>query len=97
MSADEKYLELKSLIGFGGETGQGLIKHPNGIHSLYPLGATVVIRNDKDKNDVSFLRGHTDIITCLAISKCGKYVASGQQTHMGFQASIVFNQCGYEQ
>jgi WD40 repeat protein len=40
------------------------------------------------KNQV-FLQGHTNMVSCIAISKCGKFIASGQQTHMGFQADII--------
>ena len=62
--------------------------HPNGQHLLYPLGSTVVIK-DIQSGKQFFLRGHTDDITCVALSKDGSIVASGQKTHMGFTASII--------
>jgi cilia- and flagella-associated protein 52 len=36
-----------------------------------------------------FLASHDNEITCIAISSCGKYVASGQSTFLGFQAPII--------
>ena len=32
-----------------------------------------------------FLTGHTNNVSCLAVSKSGRYLASGQITHMGFK------------
>eukprot|EP00128_Syssomonas_multiformis_P006655 Colp12_sorted_trinity150504_noHs@14952 len=82
-------LVLESIIGFGGTVSGGLIVHPNKKQIIYPLGATVVIRDIKDSSKQSFLQGHTNTVSCIAVSKSGKYVASGQITHMGFQASII--------
>ncbi|KAI9140685.1 WD40-repeat-containing domain protein [Paraphysoderma sedebokerense] len=81
-------LQLKSIIGFGGSVPQGLISHPDGVHHIYPLGSNLVIQ-DKTTGQQTFLQGHTNLITCVAVSKSGKYVASGQVTHMGFQADII--------
>ncbi|KAJ1565137.1 Cilia- and flagella-associated protein 52 [Nowakowskiella sp. JEL0078] len=67
----------------------GLLKHPDGIHTVYSLGSTVVINNTKKSNIQVFLQGHTNVISCLAISKSGRFIASGQITHMGFQADII--------
>lgn len=38
------------------------------------------------------LSGHKDrclAVSCLAVSKSGKYLASGEKTHMGFQADVI--------
>jgi WD40 repeat protein len=68
-----------------GSVSQGLLKHPDGVHTIYCLGSTVVINDSKKPNSQEFLQGHTNVISCLAVSKTGKYIASGQVTHMGFQ------------
>ena len=36
-----------------------------------------------------FLRGHDNDVSVIRVSNSGKYVASGQKTHMGFQAEII--------
>jgi cilia- and flagella-associated protein 52 len=58
--------------------------HSDGVHQIYSLGSTVVI-HDPRVGSQEFLHGHTDMVTCISLSKCGKYIASGQVTHMGFQ------------
>ncbi|KAJ3331476.1 Cilia- and flagella-associated protein 52 [Blyttiomyces sp. JEL0837] len=88
-SSDFQNLRLESIIGFGGAVNQGLIKHPNGFHTIYCLGSTVVINDSRTANSQEFLQGHTNVISCLAVSKSGNYIASGQVTHMGFQADII--------
>eukprot|EP00842_Homolaphlyctis_polyrhiza_P004180 jgi/Hompol1/4763/HPOL_003861-RA len=88
-TSDFQALKLDSIIGFGGTVMGGLIKHPNGIHTIYSLGSTVVINDSKKKNSQEFLQGHTNVVSCIALSKCGGLVASGQVTHMGFQADII--------
>ncbi|NXP07414.1 CFA52 protein, partial [Thinocorus orbignyianus] len=66
----------------------GLICHPDNEHILYPLGSTVVIQ-ELDSKKQTFLRGHTDNVSCLVVSKDGAYVASGQVTFMSFKADII--------
>ncbi|ORY53214.1 WD40 repeat-like protein [Rhizoclosmatium globosum] len=89
--SDFKSLKLESIIGFGGSVHSGFHKHPDGIHTIYSLGSTVVIDEAKSKrpNSQEFLQGHTNVVSCLSVSKSGKYIASGQITHMGFQADII--------
>ena len=67
--------------------------HPDACHMIYPLGNTIVIEDlmatKQDKSRQEFLVGHTDNVSCIAVSKSGRYVASGQSTHMGFKADII--------
>jgi WD40 repeat protein len=78
-------LALEVCVSYIGHVRGGLIKHPNGIHMIYSLGSTVVINDPKKKDSQEFLQGHTNVVSCISVSKCGKYIASGQTTHMGFQ------------
>mmetsp|Transcript_7857 Transcript_7857/g.22457 ORF Transcript_7857/g.22457 Transcript_7857/m.22457 type:complete len:631 (+) Transcript_7857:239-2131(+) len=87
MSSDA--LNLRAVIGFGGTVPDGLVLHPDGQTVIYPLGSTIVLRNKEDPSQQSFLQGHDDTVSCLALSPSGKYLASGQQTHMGFVANII--------
>ncbi|KAM6344539.1 cilia- and flagella-associated protein 52 [Alca torda] len=81
-------LELRAAIGFNGHIICGLICHPDKEHILYPLGCTIVIQ-ELDSKKQTFLRGHTDNVSCIVVSKDGVYVASGQVTFMGFKADII--------
>jgi len=81
-------LRLDAAIGFGGKVTGGLHIHPDGKHILYALGSCVVIREIGNPRATQFLMGHDDKVSCIAVSRSGKYVASGQITHMGFQADI---------
>lgn len=55
-----------------------LIYTTDGKFLVYSLGLAVVLR-DLRSGAQAFLRGHTDVITCLAISHDGSRLASGQQ------------------
>ncbi|CUG89220.1 WD40 repeat-containing protein, putative [Bodo saltans] len=91
MAADLEHkprLVLESVVGFGGTVEGGLHIHPDGKHLLYPLGTCIVVREIGNPKATGFLNGHSDKISCLAVSNSGRYVASGQSTHMGFQADI---------
>lgn len=56
-----------------------LIYTTDGKYLIYSLGLAVVVKDIK-RNTQCFLRGHTDVITCLAISNDGSKLASGQQS-----------------
>ncbi|KAI3387679.1 hypothetical protein SNEBB_005282 [Seison nebaliae] len=81
-------LELSSAIGFDGTIPRSLKLHPNDTHLVYPLGCNIIIE-DLRSTQQFFLMGHDNNITCLTISTTGKYLASGQETHMGFKADII--------
>ncbi|NXO05333.1 CFA52 protein, partial [Rhinopomastus cyanomelas] len=81
-------LELLAAIGYNGHVPCGLICHPDMEHVLYPLGCTVIIQ-ELDSKKQTFLHGHTNNVSCVAVSRNGKYIASGQVTFMGFKANII--------
>ncbi|NXN25863.1 CFA52 protein, partial [Nycticryphes semicollaris] len=76
------------LLSLAGHIVCGLICHPNKEHILYPLGCTIVIQKLDNKKQ-TFLRGHTNDISCLVLSKDGVYIASGQVTLMNRQADVI--------
>ena len=84
-------LELQAVLGFSGKVPLGLHWHPNGTHIVYPLGSTVVIKSLTDGSQ-SFLTGHTDPITSVALSSCGRYIASGQRTVYGKKVRALFRE-----
>jgi len=76
------------VIGFKGNVIEGIILHPDNEHLIYPLGSTIIIRHIISRVQ-SFLRGHDNDISVMTLSKSGKYLASGQKTHIGFQADVI--------
>ncbi|KAM7333612.1 hypothetical protein ACRRTK_006932 [Alexandromys fortis] len=81
---DVAELELEAVIGFNGHVPNGLKCHPDQEHLIYPLGCTVLIQAI-NTNEQKFLHGHGNNVSCVAISKEGDYIASGQVTFMGFK------------
>ena len=70
-----------------------MLVHPDACHLIYPLGNTIVIEDltatNQDQSRQEFLSGHTNNVSCIAISKSGRFLASGQVTHMGFKADVI--------
>merc|ERR1712072_1516416 len=89
LSMEPKQLQLDAVIGFEGGVQNGLIFHPDGQHLIYPLGQTIVIRDLATSHSQRFLHGHADKVSTVTLSPCGRYLASGQVTHMGFTAPIL--------
>lgn len=85
---DQPLLHLQNMIGFGGAVPSGLKVHKDQKHLVYSVGCTIVIE-DITSGRQEFLSGHTNNVSCIAVSKSGRYIASGQVTHMGYQADII--------
>eukprot|EP00750_Incisomonas_marina_P001963 INCI11854.1.p1 GENE.INCI11854.1~~INCI11854.1.p1 ORF type:complete len:650 (-),score=121.45 INCI11854.1:1736-3685(-) len=88
MAAEPKILDLQSIIGFEGRVRDGLVYHPDGEFILYPLGATIVVKNIRTGAQ-EFLDGHTNAVSCLALSHDGTKLASGQVADSGFAAEVI--------
>jgi WD40 repeat protein len=86
--ANLENLELETAIGFEGKVPNGLRTHPDRMHMVYAIGCNVVIENLQTRHQ-EFLIGHNNSISCIAVTKDGRYVASGQNTYMGFKADII--------
>ena len=81
---------LHGVIGFNGSVPRGVLLTGSGSNErlLYPLGSTVVIKH-LATNAQSFLSdGHDRDISALALSPCGRLLASGQLTHLGFVSTV---------
>lgn len=71
-----------------GNAMKGLKVHPGGKHMIYPFGIKVAVVHMETKVH-RYLEGNTNIITSVAVSKSGKFVAAGQVNHMGFKVSSM--------
>ncbi|KAK0095663.1 hypothetical protein PV326_007707 [Microctonus aethiopoides] len=85
---DIKDLEVVGIIGFDGITKHGLQLHPDNEHLIYSTGHKITIKNIEN-NTQDFLSGHTNVVTTISVSPCGKYIASGQLTHLEFKAMVI--------
>lgn len=72
-------VELEHAIGFTGGVANSLHLLPDGQHIVYISGACVVLASLADPHEQSFLRGHTEPISCLTVSADGRLAASGQR------------------
>ena len=79
-------MELEHSIGFCGKFRGALHLHPTDNTVVFAQGGFVVIGNLHDAHDQKFLRGHDDQISCLALSKNGNLIASGQT---GERADVI--------
>ncbi|XP_020710448.2 cilia- and flagella-associated protein 52 [Athalia rosae] len=85
---DVNDLQLEGIVAFDGITKKGLQLHPDNEHLIYPMGNKVTIKNIKSGKQ-KFLTGHTNVISAVCVSPCGKYVGSGQINHVGFKAMVI--------
>ena len=82
-------LKLVSTIGFSGRPHGALIAHPNGTHIIYPLGSILVVMVKGKPTTQRFLSGHTAEITAVAVSRSGRYIASGQYSPIDQESTII--------
>ena len=77
MASTYPALELQAVVGFGGKVPNGLLCHPDGVHLIYPLGSTIVVKNTV-LGTQTFLQGHSNMVSCMELSRDGCKLASGQ-------------------
>ncbi|XP_024535234.1 cilia- and flagella-associated protein 52 [Selaginella moellendorffii] len=82
-------LPLGSVIGYSGTVPGGMVLHPDKSTLVYALGTCIVLRHRGDDHNQEFLQGHSNKVSCLAISRSGKYLATGQVSYMGFTTTII--------
>ncbi|GBG29146.1 Guanine nucleotide-binding protein subunit beta-1 [Hondaea fermentalgiana] len=69
--------ELEHAIGYSCTEQPSLHIHPRTNEFVYASGSSVVSRDFDDPHQQSFLRGHDASLACLALSRRGTFVASG--------------------
>jgi cilia- and flagella-associated protein 52 len=65
---------------------QGAAFHPDNQKYVFAAGATVVIADLLDPHNQQFLRFHSDTVNAIAVSACGRFIASGQ---IGEQSDVI--------
>lgn len=84
--ADQGGIELEHAIGYSAEFLNSIIIHPNLQNYVYITGACVIICEIDNLQGQTFLRGHDDKVTCVAVSADGFLLASGQR---GYNSDVI--------
>jgi len=71
-------LDFEHFVGINAIPG-GAKFHPNGNDYVYPAGGNLIVGDLTDPHKQDFLRAHNDYVTCVAVSKSGQLLASGQR------------------
>lgn len=79
-------LELEHAVGCNVEFKAICHLHPNGKDYVKAVGGVVIVGDLSDPHEQSFLKGHDDFVTCVAVSNRGHLAASGQQ---GANADVI--------
>lgn len=80
-------LELEHAIGYSGNLSNSIYLHPQIKNKfIYPTGASVVLSDLSDEHDQKFFWGHDSNVSCIAYSKSGNLVATGQY---GFNSDVL--------
>jgi len=81
-------LNIKTAVGFNGNVPGGLKYTTCGGFIVYPLGSYIVMKNLKNDR-LSFIDGHTQPVTCIAISHDGRTMVTGEQNIPGKKADCI--------
>lgn len=86
-------MELEHVIGYAGNFANTCAFHPTQRDStVYSIGATLIVGNRTDPHKQTFVQGHDADISSIALSRDGKYIASGQlgsRRHAGNAAPVL--------
>ena len=80
MESANEHLSLEANIGLNCISKNCLLIHPSETYMIFALGSMVVVRSVSDDKD-KYLRGHSAIVHCLAVSSRGNLIASGEAHH----------------
>ena len=64
--------KLEHGMGYNGLLPNSLLLHPNLVEYVYIAGGVIIIAEMNDPNKQKLLRGHDDVVTCIALSHNGK-------------------------
>jgi WD40 repeat protein len=70
-------VELDHAIGFSGKVLDSALLHPNAKDYVLLAGCSIVVGDLTDPHNQNFLTAHDDLITCIAISYQGRFIATG--------------------
>eukprot|EP01001_Neometanema_parovale_P009820 NODE_605_length_2257_cov_149.870197_g575_i0.p1 GENE.NODE_605_length_2257_cov_149.870197_g575_i0~~NODE_605_length_2257_cov_149.870197_g575_i0.p1 ORF type:complete len:662 (-),score=116.64 NODE_605_length_2257_cov_149.870197_g575_i0:169-2154(-) len=73
-------VELEHAMGYNGRYPKTLEFHParEADIAVLPIGKLLLLSDLNDPHKQSILRGHDSEITCVAVSKSGRFICSGQ-------------------
>ena len=77
-------LERLAVLSGGAPT----LAHPDGAHVVSSSGSSVVVRC-LATGGCSFLQAHSAAVSCIALSPCGGWLASGQHAAPGVKEAIA--------
>ncbi|OAF71033.1 WD repeat-containing protein 16 [Intoshia linei] len=81
-------LKFGGMIGFNAGIIDGLLIHPNNKYFIYSVGCSVIIESIVEREQ-TFISKHKNNISCISVSKCGRFIGSGDQTHRGFKSELI--------
>ena len=89
-AAEVATMHPDACLGFSGGVLGGLhsVTYAGEPFVCFPLGAMVVVKHATKRDGVCFLRGHTQAVSCVAVSHDGCRLASGQRSMLGVSAPV---------
>ena len=78
-----------TILLFSGKIKNGLTFLCDKIHIAYAVGQTVIVKEIGTGKEYRFC-GHSNIVSCVSVSKDGSLLASGQENFMGFKVRLYY-------